>query len=294
MIRNLLARCYQRIPVIRELGHIRGFLSQIQKDIYKLNNIQIMRFLEIDLKDHPRYSDPKRLLRYAFQVCSQNGEDGIIHEIFNRIGTTNQTFVEIGVGDGCENNTAFLLSLGWKGFWIDGDSSLLKTINKRRDIAEGSIHGLVSFVTRENISASLEQLNVPKDFDLLSLDVDQNTYYIWEGLRSYRPRIVVVEYNASIPPDINWKAHYNPNRLWDGAHNFGASLKAFELLSQQLGYSLVGCEFIGANAFFVRNDLVGDRFAEPFTSENHYEPPRYALKHRRGHSATILDRINAD
>lgn len=247
----------------------------------------------MELKHHPRYSDPKRLLRYAFQVCSQHGEDGIIHEIFNRIGITNQIFVEVGVGDGCENNTAFLLSSGWKGFWIDGNPMFLKTIEKKSDLADGSIQGLVSFVSRENISASLEQLNVPKDFDLLSLDVDQNTYYIWEGLRGYRPRVVVVEYNASIPPDVNWKAYYNPNRLWDGTHNFGASLKAFELLGHQFGYSLVGSEFIGANAFFVRNDLVEDKFATPFTSENHYEPPRYALSCRRGHSNSILDQINA-
>lgn len=292
MIRNLLAKCYQLIPIVRELGHIRRVLSQIQNDICKLNNIQIMRFLEIDLKDHPRYSSQRRILRYAFQVCSQNGEDGIIHEIFNRIGITNQIFVEIGAGDGCENNTAFLLSQSWKGYWIDGDPTFLKTLKKRNDIDENSIQGLVSFVTKENISASLEQLNVPKDFDLLSLDIDQNTYYIWEGLRDYRPRVVVVEYNSSIPPDINWKAHYNPNRIWDGTHNFGASLKAFELLGKKFGYSLVGCEFTGANAFFVRNDCIRENFEEPFTSENHYEPPRYAFKYRRGHSATILDQIN--
>ena len=137
-------------------------------------------------------------------------------------------------------------------------------------------------------------LGVPEEFDLLSLDIDQNTYYAWEGLTKYRPRAVVVEYNALLPPDIDWKVHYESNRVWNGTSNFGASLKAFELLGRQLGYELVGCDFIGVNAFFVRSDLVGDSFAAPFTSENHYEPPRYALSHRRGHRTAILDRPYAD
>jgi hypothetical protein len=129
---------------------------------------------------------------------------------------------------------------------------------------------------------------VPTELDLLSLDIDRNTYYLWEALRQFRPRLVVVEYNAAIPPGIEWKDTYGP-RVWDGTQNFGASLKAYENLGRQLGYSLVGCEFTGINAFFVRNDLVGDKFAEPFTAENHYEPPRYSMIHRRSHTPSIMD-----
>jgi hypothetical protein len=49
-----------------------------------------------------------------------------------------------------------------------------------------------------------------------------------------------------------------------------------------MGYALVGCDFIGTNAFFVREELAtAERFAEPFTAENHHEPPRVAMLHRR-------------
>jgi len=44
-----------------------------------------------------RYDDPKRLERYGYKMYSQNDEDGIIEEIFKRIGTTSKTFVEFGV-----------------------------------------------------------------------------------------------------------------------------------------------------------------------------------------------------
>ena len=67
----------------------------------------------------PRHADPKRLLRYGFKVYSQADEDGIIQEIFRRIGTTNRTFVEFGVEAGVECNTAKLLLDGWNGLWIE-------------------------------------------------------------------------------------------------------------------------------------------------------------------------------
>jgi hypothetical protein len=140
-----------------------------------------------------------------------------------------------------------------------------------------------------------EGLGVPRYFDLLSLDIDQNTFYIWEALHEFKPRVVVVEYNASIPPDIDWKVQYVAKGAWDGTHNFGASLKAFEKLGTQLGYSLVGCDFLGVNAFFVRDDLVADKFAGPFTAENHYEPPRFqCYSHRQGHPRAIMDRKKGD
>ena len=75
-----------------------------------------------------------------------------------------------------------------------------------------------------------------------------------------------------------------------GQRNFGASLKAFERLGHRLGYALVHCEISGANAFFVRQDLVGERFAGPFDAETHYEPPRYSLDHNPGHRRSRLDR----
>jgi hypothetical protein len=56
-----------------------------------------------------------------------------------------------------------------------------------------------------------------------------------------------------------------------------------------MGYALVGCNFTGVNAFFVREDLCGDRFAQPFTAENHYEPTRYGLAFRSAHPPGFAD-----
>ena len=300
MLASILSRMYGALPAVRERRDMRAALWHLEQGLrdtqWMLRRFEaqltcpVIRLLDFDLENHPRYGDARRLLRYQAQICSQNHEDGVIHEIFRRIGTTNQVFAEIGVGNGNENNTAFLLSRGWTGFWVDGDRGFLDALRGRDDLQGGCLKHLVSFVTRENVADLFRQLGVPKEFDLLSLDVDQNTYYAWEGLLEYRPRVVVVEYNAAPPPDVDWKVRYDPHRKSDGTQNYGASLKAFELLGRRLGYSLVGCGFTGLNAFFVRDDVVGDHFVAPYTSENHYEPLRYPTIHRRSHPARILDR----
>ena len=64
---------------------------------------------------------------------------------------------------------------------------------------------------------------------------------------------------------------YNPEHVWDRSSYFGASVKALEQLGKEKGYTLVACNFIGNDVFFVRDDIVGDKFFAPYTSENHYE-----------------------
>lgn len=280
-MKNILKRLYRQLPIIYEL-------TQINSSMHYLKVLEATRLFDLDLKEHPRYGNPKRLLKYQYRVNSQNGEDGIIDEIIKRVGVNGKVFVEIGVGDGTENNTAFLLTKGWTGFWIDSND-FRKNIRKKHIIPENRLKGVVAFVNRENIKDIFSKLLIPKEFDILSIDVDLNTYYVWEGLEEYKPRIVIVEYNSLLPPDVNWKVNYDPNRIWDKSQNFGASLKAFELLGEKFDYCLVGCDFFGVNAFFVRKDLVKDLFEAPFTSENHYEPPRLSIGFNKFYRASLLD-----
>lgn len=289
MLKNFFRKVVRAIPVYRELLQMRDALRTLNHQLSQLQSIQLQQWLDRELDQHPRYRDPLRLPRYAARVNSQNGEDGILGEIFRRIGVTNRVFAEVGIGNGVENNTAFLLAQGWSGYWIDGDDAFVGQLAAHPEMRD-RVTSLVSFVNRENIAQLFAQMNVPRDFDLLSLDIDQNTYHIWEPLREYSPRVVVVEYNSNLPAEVDWKVRYAADRVWDGTMNFGASLKAFERLGERLGYHLVGCDLSGSNAFFVRQDLVGDRFAAPFTAENHYEPMRLAFIQRFSHRPTLLDR----
>ena len=253
-----------------------------------LKKIAIETYLEQKLQ-HPKYSNPLNLNRFEYQVLSQNGEDGIIYEIFKRVETHSKYFVEFGVGNGTENNTAYLLLQNWRGAWIEGSTEHCNTMKTAyNDIIKNDVLQVKeSFITKDNICKLFEAMKVPSDLDFLSIDIDGNDYWVWEELTKYKPRVVAIEYNASLGPHIEWVMPYNENHHWNGTkvgHYFGASLKSFELLGKKLGYTLVGCNLTGANAFFVRNDLVNESlFASPFTSENHYEKPMYFLEKQLGH-----------
>ena len=196
---------------------------------------------------------------------SRHGEDGIVAEIFRRIGTTNRYFVEFGASDGTESNTLLWLCAGWSGLWMEGDPDAVARAQQRfrSYIAAGKLTIRQALIDAENVEGLFRKAGVPEEFDLLSLDIDYNDYYVWEAIQSFRPRVVEIEYNAIWPPDVEWVVPYDPKAMWDHTARFGASLKSFEKLGRQKGYSLVGCAFRGGNAFFVRDDLLGDHFSAP-------------------------------
>jgi hypothetical protein len=268
-------------------AQILGF-NPIEMNLNVLKKVAIETYLEQKLQQI-KYSNPLNLNRFEYQVLSQNGEDGIIYEIFSRIGTDSKFFVEFGVGNGTENNSAYLLLQNWEGIWIEGSKEYCDSMKLGYSdiIKDGKLQIKESFITKENIVKLFEESKVPTNLDFLSIDIDGNDYWVWEALGKYKPRVVAIEYNASLGPHIEWVMPYNENHVWNGTekgHYFGASLKSFEILGRKLGYSLVGCNLTGANAFFVRNDLVNETlFAMPFTSGNHYERPVYFLEKQLGH-----------
>jgi hypothetical protein len=229
----------------------------------------------------PRYADDRRLLKYGFSVYSQGDEDGILQEIFRRIGPGNRTFLEIGAGYGVENNTLFLAMQGWRGAWIEASA-------RRITFARNTILPLLPDkqlkveqhrLTRDNADEIVRRLAPSPQLDLLSIDIDGNDLHVLRAIQSISPRVIVAEYNAKFPGDTVWVMEYNEAHQWDGTDYFGASLKAYDTLLSERGYSLVGCNLLGTNAFFVRGELVRDPpFCSPFTAENHYEPPRYYLR----------------
>jgi hypothetical protein len=235
---------------------------------------------EIDrLKAGPRYQDKKCLVPFGHKIYSQTDEDGIIREIFNRIGVTNKVFVEFGVGNGLENNTLALLFDGWKGLWIEGSRDYTRMIEAGFPmvIRKRLLTVTNAFVTKDNIN-DLISVTLPRgQIDLLSVDIDGNDYHVFNAINCVSPRAVVMEYNAKFVPPLEYCMAHNAAHVWRGDDCFGASLKFLEVALARRGYCLVGCNLSGGNSFFVRQDLVGDKFLMPFTAEQHFEPSRYYL-----------------
>jgi hypothetical protein len=197
------------------------------------------------------------------KVFSQNGEDGVIQAILDRIGTTNRFFVEFGCGDGMECNTAHLRRLGWSGLLMDGGAAAANHVSEIRR----------EFITAENINDLFRKYDVPRQFDLLSIDIDGNDFWVWNRIE-HRPRIVVIEYNASQAPHLRRAIRYAPNFQWTGTDYFGASLLALKTLGELKGYRLVYCERTGVNAFFVCDEALPPGYVPP-PLESIYRPPNY-------------------
>ena len=263
-----------------EVSHAK--LSQRQAALHlELMHMQVRQAWEESLRQ-PRYQQPKRLVRHGHKIYSQNDEDGIIQEVIRRIGTVPRTFIEFGVQEGLECNSLALLVDGWRGLWLEGSDADVRSISVRFEsyLASGQLKVAHAMVTRDNVNELFQRSEMFGDVGLLSIDIDSNDIWVWKAVTIVQPAVVVIEYNATWAPPLNVAQPDNPNQVWDGTTNyFGASLAALEYVSAAKGYNLVGCNFSGANAFFVRSDLCGDLFHMPFTAAEHYEPARYWLRY---------------
>ena len=252
-------------------------LAQINARAASLNlRLNIQRFWE-DALTKPRYADPKRLHRYGAKVFSQNEEDGMIEEVFKRIGSGPRTFIEFGVETGVQCNTVKLLLEGWRGLWLEGSSVDAAEIRRTLTpyMSSGALSVKEAMVSAENVNDLFAGAGFTGEIGILSIDIDYNDYWVWKAVEVVKPRLVVIEYNATLKPPLSLTVPYQPATIWDGTNYFGASLEALVKLSRAKGYRVVGCNFSGTNAFFVREDLCGSHFVEPATAEEHYEPPRY-------------------
>lgn len=220
------------------------------------------------------------LKSYERAVFSQNGEDGIIQEIVKRLDITHGYFVEIGAEAG-QANCIQLAHLGWHGLFIDRNNDTCSKLD-----LELPKHQVVRHhIKRLNVERVLDLANVPHDIDLLSIDIDGQDYWVWKGIETRKPKIVVIEYNASHVPPSLWVMKEDTRYLWDGRSDYyGASLESLANLGIKLGYHLVSTESSGTNAFFVRQDL-----SNPFTVGNAFDlyTPSYIKPHKEGEYLSI-------
>lgn len=206
------------------------------------------------------------------RVFSQNGEDGILQAIFRIVGAGGRRFLEFGIQEGREGNAVLLADVfGWSGTFIEGDEAPYAAL-RAKYAHSPRVATVRAMVGADNIN----RLVGSEPLDLLSIDVDGDDFWIWNALES-SPRVVVVEYNASLgldpvvqPPDLG--------RGWDETAAFGASLPALERLGRKKRYRLVHCDLAGVNAFFVRDDIAGSMRA--LTAEQAFRAPNYGLEGR--------------
>jgi hypothetical protein len=153
----------------------------------------------------------------------------------------------------------------WDGWMFEGDAHLAKLAREHYESHPCTwtrdIRVIQAFVTCENINSLIKKHQIPENLDLLSIDIDGNDLWVWKEINGIKPRLVIIEYNASFGPDLSVTIPYKSGFAIEGAYH-GASLRALVKVGRQKGYRFVGCNSTGVNAFFVRNDLAQECLPE--------------------------------
>ena len=66
------------------------------------------------------------------------------------------------------------------------------------------VNKFVGFDETDSLDTILRQTDIPSDFDVLSVDIDGNDYHVWDAARQYKPKIVVIEFNPTIPSSVEF------------------------------------------------------------------------------------------
>ncbi len=184
-------------------------------------------------------------------VTSQAGEDGIIERVFSMIGASNKWCVEFGAWDGkhLSNTWNLLINKDWRGVLIESHAGRFEKLRRTHGVHGRAVllNRFISLSGSDSLDAILAETPVPSDFDLLSIDVDGQDWHLWHSLERYRPRLVIIEFNYSIPNDVYYVQDPDP-KIQEGS-----SLLAMIELGKQKGYELIATTPL--NAFFVVKEL---------------------------------------
>ena len=217
-------------------------------------------------------SPVKSFAEIEFSAFSQWGDDGIIQYLIEKLPLKNKSFIEFGVSNYFEANTRFLLlNNNWRGLVLDGSKENIKlieedTISWRYDLTARHL-----FITKDNINEAIQGAGFEKEIGVLHIDLDGNDYWIWECIEGIDPEIVIMEYNSVFGNSGAISVPYDDSFFVTNAHFsnlfFGASLKALCYLAEKKGYSFVGSNLHGNNAYFVKNNLLNE-WVQPISADD--------------------------
>lgn len=178
--------------------------------------------------------------------------------------------IDIGAGNGIRwSNTYSLFLSGWQGFGVEADDRKFVQLERAyRDLP--NVMARHSQIDPDNVISVLREFNTPKDFGVLSLDIDGNDYWVLRAiLKEFRPALVVTEINEKIPPPLRFVV--KPERNFQLRHHFyGYSISALEDLCELNNYGILALEY--NNAFIAPLEIARGRVVDASTAyQNGYK-----------------------
>ena len=220
-----------------------------------LNNILLLK------KD---YADIDNIQKAECKIFSQNGEDGIIAYLLDRLDILKPNFIEIGVGSYIEANTRFLYDRYYpKGIIIDCEKNLKEKVHANINSWKGDLKILEKNIIPDNVNDIIKD-NCDFEIDLFSIDIDGIDYWVIEKLNLEKCKIFIAEYNStfghklkvSVPNIKNFdRTQYHYSNLC-----YGMSLRALVDLMDKKDFYFVGTNMVKNNAFFVSKNFNKEKF----------------------------------
>tara|TARA_B100000902_G_scaffold374920_1_gene404347 strand:- start:441 stop:1325 length:885 start_codon:yes stop_codon:yes gene_type:complete len=205
------------------------------------------------------------LNKFSNKVHSQFGEDGIFLEILRRIGekNSNKFCVEFGARDGISDSNTYNLikNFNFRAVLIEGNNKYFKKLCKNfPDNEIIKINKFVDFEGENKLDNLLKTTDIPKNFDILSIDIDGCDFYIFESLTEYRPKIICVEFNHLIPNSVEFvqKKNFDVKQ--------GSSARSLTNLAKKKGYDLIASTL--TNLFFIDKIYVNLIYEKKVSIEN--------------------------
>jgi hypothetical protein len=236
----------------------------------------------------------RSLTEVEFKVFSQFGDDGILQYLIYQLNIPKalETFVEFGVENYEESNTRFLLmNNNWRGLIIDGSESNMQFVRNSSYFWKHDITARAAFIDTENINDLISSAGFKGEIGILSVDIDGNDYWVWEGIDVINPVIIVAEYNGIFGHKQALSVPYKPTFRRTQAHYsnlyWGCSLAALNQLAVKKGYTFSGCNSAGNNAYFIRNDYINDKIPKPSLKEG-FRDPKFKESRSKSGSLTFL------
>lgn len=234
----------QTIPALGDHFHSLGRLEGEAMSFHRCYDIRMSKYGKTIL------APPEKIVYSCF------GEQRIISKLLEEGNAANiiNFCVDLGASDGLTfSNTYPLYKKGWKGLCVEARSCAFSDLAFSYRDLPNKITLFNEFVTPHNVLDIFRLSKVPKDFGLLSLDIDSYDYFVLEKiLEEYRPKIICTEINELIPPPVNFALKYTENISID--MQIGQSICMVDKLLTLKGYSIIWLEY--NNVFAVQNSLL--------------------------------------
>ena len=193
------------------------------------------------------------MISKGYNIYSQYGEDGVLEYLLSNLNIELGECCEFGMSGIKYSNTFNLVkNKNWHAVYIERAPHHLKNL---KEIMNGYDVNLIDksleITGENNLDNILSTTKLKKDFDILCIDVYGIYYHIWDSLKNYIPKIVIIEINPFIKKDIEY---INNGKL------FSSSFASVVKLGESKGYKLV-C--MTGNLIFVKSELINFEISTP-------------------------------